>query len=227
MPRAQDALERPTYSEPKGRHCNLGRFLGVMRPPEDAAGEAMAAQIVRFFSLLFVGLALAPGLAHVLQLPHKINLSGEDYLRAQQLYAGWAWLGLVMLGALISTFLLSVLVRDRLRQFALACIALGSVFVTQVIFWMFTFPVNQQTQNWTMLPVNWMTLRERWEYSHATAAVFDLIAFIAIVLAVLAAVGHPQDAPMRWKPQAEGTAAGRAEGVVGRALERRQQQPPA
>jgi hypothetical protein len=186
----------------------------------------MAAQIVRFFSLLFVGLALAPGLAHVLQLPHKMNLSGDDYLRAQQLYAGWAWLGLVVLGALISTFLLSVLVRDRLRQFALACIALGSVFVTQVIFWMFTFPVNQQTHNWTMLPVNWMTLRERWEYSHATAAVFDLIAFIAIVLAVLAAVGHPQDAPMRWKSRAEG-AAGRAEEVVGRALERRQQQPRA
>jgi hypothetical protein len=37
-----------------------------------------------------------------------------------------------------------------------------------------------------------MTLRERWEYSHATAAVFDLIAFIAVVLAVLAAIGHPR-----------------------------------
>jgi hypothetical protein len=183
----------------------------------------MAAQIVRFFSLLFVGLALAPGLAHVLQLPHKLNLSGDDYLRVQQLYAGWSWLGLVVLGALISTFLLTVLVRNRLRQFALACIALGSVFVTQVIFWTFTFPVNQQTQNWTVLPVNWMTLRERWEYSHATAAVFDLIAFIAIVLAVLAAVGHPQDAPMRWNPREDG----RTEGVVGRALERRHQQPRA
>jgi hypothetical protein len=104
-----------------------------------------------------------------------------------------------------------------LRQFALACIALGSVFVTQVIFWAFTFPVNQQTHNWTTLPVNWMTLRERWEYSHATAAVFDLIAFVAVVLAVLAAIGHPEDEPMRW---------GRPEvvtGVVGRALERRQQ----
>ena len=50
----------------------------------------MAAQIVRFFSLLFVGLALAPGLAHVLQMPHKMDLSGDEYLRVQQLYAGWA-----------------------------------------------------------------------------------------------------------------------------------------
>ena len=71
----------------------------------------MATQVVRFFSLLFVGLALAPGLAHVLQLPHKIGLSGPDYLRVQQLYAGWAWLGLVVLGALVSTFALTVLVR--------------------------------------------------------------------------------------------------------------------
>jgi hypothetical protein len=155
----------------------------------------MGTQIVRFFSLLFVGLELAPGLAHVLQLPHKIGLSGDDYLRVQQLYAGWAWLGVVVLGALISTFLLTILVRNRLRQFALACIAFGSVLVTQVIFWMFTFPVNQQTQNWTTLPEDWMALRERWEYSHATAAVFDLIAFIAVVFAVLAAVGHREDTP--------------------------------
>lgn len=177
----------------------------------------MAAQIVRFFSLLFVGLALAPGLAHVLQMPHKMDLSGADYLRVQQLYAGWAWLGLVVFSALISTLLLTILVRTRLRQFALACIAFGSVLVTQVIFWTFTFPVNQQTHNWTMLPANWMTLRERWEYSHATAAAFDLIAFIAVILAVLAAIGHPEDEPMRWSPKTD------TDGVVGRALARQRE----
>ncbi len=134
----------------------------------------------------------------------------------QQLYAGWAWLGLVVLGALVSTLALSVLVRTRLRQFVLACVAFGSVLVTQIIFWAFTFPVNQQTQNWTTLPVNWMTLREHWEYSHATAAVFDLIAFIAVVLAALAAVGHREDTPT-MRPATP------AEGVVGRALARHRQ----
>jgi hypothetical protein len=100
-----------------------------------------------------------------------------------------------VLGALLSTLLLTILVRSRLRQFALACVAFGCVLVTQVIFWMFTFPVNQQTRNWTTLPPNWMMLRERWEYSHATAAVFELIAFVAVVIAVLAAIGHPEDIP--------------------------------
>ena len=93
----------------------------------------MAAQIVRFFSLFFVGLVLAPGLAHVLQLPHKIDLSGDSYLEVQQLYAGWAWLGVVVLGALVSTFLLTIFVRTRLRQFALACVAFGSVLVTHFV----------------------------------------------------------------------------------------------
>ena len=83
--------------------------------------------------------------------------------------------------------------------------AFGSVLVTQVIFWMFTFPVNQQTRNWTTLPLNWEALRERWEYSHATAAVFDLIAFVAVVLAVLAAVGHREDTPTARRAAPGGT----------------------
>lgn len=58
---------------------------------------------VRFISLLFTALALAPTLAHLLELPNKINLSREDYLTVQQIYRGWALLGIVVIGALIST----------------------------------------------------------------------------------------------------------------------------
>lgn len=73
----------------------------------------MAAQIVRFFSLLFVGI--------------EMSLSGGDYLQVQH---------------------------RRLDG------ATGAL-----------------------------------EYSQATAAMFDLIAFIAVVFAVLAAVGHREDTP--------------------------------
>ena len=87
----------------------------------------MTAQIVRFFSLVFVGINLAPGLAHVLQMPHKMDLSGDNYLRVQQLYAGWSLLGVVVLGALISTLALTVLVRERLRQFGPRRLALADL----------------------------------------------------------------------------------------------------
>jgi hypothetical protein len=56
---------------------------------------------------------------------------------------------------------------------------------TQVVFWTFTFPANQATDNWTMLPENWMALRTQWEYLHAASAVLNLIALVALILSVL------------------------------------------
>jgi len=45
----------------------------------------MALNYVRFFSLLFVALALAPSAAHLLELPTKLALSRDDYLTVQQI----------------------------------------------------------------------------------------------------------------------------------------------
>ena len=42
--------------------------------------ERMTLNTVRFLSLLFVALALAPSLAHPLELPNKINLSHDEYV---------------------------------------------------------------------------------------------------------------------------------------------------
>jgi hypothetical protein len=67
----------------------------------------MGVTAARFFSLLFAALALAPALAHLLELPNKIGLSRDNYLVVQQIYRGWALLGIVVLGALLSTLILS------------------------------------------------------------------------------------------------------------------------
>ena len=141
----------------------------------------MALTAARFFSLLFAALALAPALAHLLELPNKINLSHDDYLTVQQIYKGWALLGFVVVGALLSTLLLTIMVRKQPKTFALTVVAFLCFLETQVVFWAFTFPANQQTSNWTVLPENWMTLRTQWEYSHATSAVLNLIAVIALI----------------------------------------------
>ena len=45
-------------------------------------------RIIQFLSLLFAALALGPAMAHLLELPNKINLSREDYLTVQQNYRG-------------------------------------------------------------------------------------------------------------------------------------------
>lgn len=146
----------------------------------------MALTIIRFLSLLFAALALAPALAHLLELPNKISLSGEDYLTVQQIYRGWALLGIVVVGALLSTLALTIMVRKERKVFVLTLIAFLCIAGTQVVFWTFTYPVNQQTNNWTVLPANWLELRNQWEYSHAASAGLNLVALITLILSVCA-----------------------------------------
>jgi hypothetical protein len=145
----------------------------------------MGLKIARFFSLLFVALVLAPAMAHLLELPNKIGVSREEYLVVQQIYSGWALLGIVVYGALLSALVLTIMVRRRPKVFALTLAAFLCLLAAHVVFWIFTFPANQETINWTVLPENWMTLRTQWEYSHAAGAVLNLVAFIMLVLAEL------------------------------------------
>jgi hypothetical protein len=144
---------------------------------------------IYFLSLLFAALALAPAMAHLLELPNKINLSREDYLTVQQIYRGWALLGFIVAGALLSTLALTITIRRERKAFIFALIAFLCIAGTQVIFWIYTYPANQATKNWTMLPENWMELRRQWEYSHATSAVLNLVAVITLILSVLARDG--------------------------------------
>ncbi len=140
---------------------------------------------VRFLSLLLGAVALGAGLAHLLALPNKIHLSRGDYLVVQQIYRGWALLGIADIGALISTFVLAVLSRRQPRSFIWAVVALVCIAAALVIFFTLTYPANRQTNNWTVLPANWPALRRRWEYSHAAGACLYLAAFISLIFSVL------------------------------------------
>ena len=145
----------------------------------------MALQLARFCSLLFAALAFAPAAAHLLELASKIGLPRAEYLVVQQIYRGWALLGIVVLGALVSTLALAVMTRRRRREFVPALVAFLCIAGTQVVFWTFTFPANQATGQWTMLPDGWEALRVQWEYSHAASAVLNLAALIAVIVSVL------------------------------------------
>ncbi|HET9529465.1 MAG TPA: DUF1772 domain-containing protein [Blastocatellia bacterium] len=149
-------------------------------------------KVIRFLSLYLTALALGPALAHLLELPNKVGLSREDYLTVQQIYRGWALLGIVIFGSLISTLILTIMLRKKGRAFTLTLIALLCIAASQVVFWTFTFPANQATNNWTYLPANWLELRQEWEYSHATGAGLWLIAMAALILSVL-----PRDEPVK------------------------------
>ncbi|HJY28158.1 MAG TPA: hypothetical protein VJ306_09040 [Pyrinomonadaceae bacterium] len=124
-------------------------------------------------------------MAHLLELPNKINLSRDNYLIVQQIYRGWALLAIVVFGALLSTLALTITLRHQRKAFILALVAFLCIAGTQIVFWTYTYPTNEITNNWTTLPENWAALRRQWEYSHATSALLNLLAMISLSASVL------------------------------------------
>lgn len=139
---------------------------------------------IRFLAIAFTALALVPGGAHLLELPNKLGLSADQYLVVQRLYRGWALVGVLVVGALISTAALAYTLRGR-SGFVAALGALSCIIATQLVFWSTTYPVNVATANWSILPANWYVLRLRWEYSHAANALLGLAALFAASTAVV------------------------------------------
>jgi hypothetical protein len=150
-----------------------------------AGGRVMTLNTVRLISVILTAVAMAAGFAHLLELPNKIVLSREDYLTVQQIYRGWALLGIAVVGALISTLVLAVMVRRTPTEFYLTSTATLCIALSLVVFFALTYPANQQTLNWTVLPENWQELRRQWEYSHASGAVLYFLALIALTLSLL------------------------------------------
>jgi hypothetical protein len=146
----------------------------------------MAQRWAYFWAMLFTPLVLGPSLAHLLALPNKIALSRDHYFAVQHIYRGWALLGFVVAAAILSTLVLAILLRNQRRPFLGALVAWLCLVSAHIIFWGYTYPANRATDNWTVAPGNWAELRSQWEYSHAAAAVLNLIAMVALILSVLA-----------------------------------------
>jgi hypothetical protein len=106
-------------------------------------------------------------------------------LTVQGIYRGWARFGFVLFGALLANLLLALSLRGCGSPFWLALAALLLIVATLVIFFIWIYPANQTTANWTSIPANWATLRRSWEYAHAANA---LLTFVALCCATLAAL---------------------------------------
>ena len=147
----------------------------------------MALKVVQFLALILTALALVPSGVHLFEFPNKIALAQEQYFIVQSIYRGWSLFGIVLVGALIADLLLAVLLRGRGAPFLLALFAFLCVAIVLAVFFVWIYPANQATDNWTVAPPNWDELRRQWEYSHAVNALVTFAAFCSATLSVLAA----------------------------------------
>ena len=145
----------------------------------------MGLRTAQFLALVLTALALVPAGAHLSELLNKIDLSQQEYFVVQGIYRGWALFGIVLFGALGANLVLAILARRQRAPFRLALSAFLLVAATLVIFFTWTYPANQATSNWTVVPPNWQELRLQWEYAHATNAVLTFLALCAVTLSVL------------------------------------------
>ena len=83
----------------------------------------------------------------------------------------------------------ALVIRHDSTRFWLAAIAAGIIVVNFIIFFIWTFPANQATENWTKVVANWETLRTQWEYSHAVNAILTFLALVSVTWAALSRRG--------------------------------------
>jgi hypothetical protein len=128
--------------------------------------SATATRALDFASIAFVVFVLVPSGAHLLELPDELALA--LFLVAAQVVLRWR--ERAAFGAALASF---------------ACLA-----AAHAIFWMFTFPANQATLNWTAKPRDFERVRTQWEWSHGAGALLDLAAFAALLWAVVLELGE-------------------------------------
>jgi len=143
----------------------------------------MFAKPSQFLAVVLTALALLPGGAHLMALPAKIAMPEAPYFVAQQVYRGWAWAGVVIFFAIFANFAAAFFTNgNRRRLFAAAGLLITA---TLALFFIWTYPANQATGNWTSVPDNWEQLRIQWEYSHAAGAALTFLALLCAVAAAL------------------------------------------
>jgi hypothetical protein len=157
-------------------------------------------------SAILVAVAMALALAHALELPGKLRLSEEQYLAVQPIYYPGFTIGGLCEPLSLLFLVLLLLLSSEDAAFWLTAGAFASMLAMHAAYWLLTHPVNNfwlkdvQPQGlggsfFSFDPLSriddagkldWIVLRNRWEFSHAIRAGFGLLGLILLVSAIAA-----------------------------------------
>jgi hypothetical protein len=142
--------------------------------------KAYRATILSFAALSLTAIALIPLGAHVFEMSAKMKFGRDAYYMAQGLYRGWAWFGIAFAGAFAACAARAALPGIRYDRL-LSLFAAVMIAASLAIFFVYVYPANQATKDWTAISANWKVLRQQWEWGHAGSAACMLLAFLALV----------------------------------------------
>lgn len=147
------------------------------------------------YGLAFICAAIALGLtlAHVLEIPGKRQLSGEEWLQIQQtFYLGYAIVGAIAeVGGLLASFgIVATERRERVSTFWPVISAIGFAGMLGT-YWLRNRPLNDRIASWSAqaLPADWSVVRDRWDMAHSISTIFAAVAFGSLLTGFMAMRG--------------------------------------
>ena len=100
--------------------------------------------VLQVLTVILVALAMAPALAHALELPGKMRVAKDVYFAIQPIYyPGFTIAGVSEPLSIISTIILLILTPLGSAAFWLTLVALLGLVGMQAVYWLFVHPVNQ------------------------------------------------------------------------------------
>ena len=132
---------------------------------------------------------------HALEYPGKVKLTGPEWLTVQHnIYVAFGVVGAVIeVTAIATTWIVFAQIRTWKLPRVLTLLAALCTTAALGIWFGWVDPVNTALNAWTpdTLPDNWTSFRDRWEAGHAASAVLFLLAFSALVVAILSETENP------------------------------------
>jgi hypothetical protein len=141
---------------------------------------------LRIAAVVVVALSLGASFAHVLELPAKLDLSGDRYLAVQEIYRYFGASATVLeLGSVL--LMLAGLVLGWHRPGAHLLALAWIVFAASLVAWaVVVSPVNAVFASWAgHPPAGWTAARDRWEWGHVAVFGLKLVSFTMLITATL------------------------------------------
>ena len=150
----------------------------------------MTLKIIRFLTIMFVSLSMAPAMAHLLEMPPKMDYDGAFWLKISQTLYGsrFGTVGAFFeVGAVVMSIILVFMVRHHKPAFVWSILGAVCMIAVHASFWIFIAPVNEKIALMTPenLLNNWSALRQQWEYTHATRAYLHIVTMAAVTISIL------------------------------------------
>ena len=144
------------------------------------------ADILAVNAATVVGLSLIAPAVNLFELPSNLALSPAEYISMRRRKRGQLWNAVLAL-ALISTLIYAGRILENETAFILCLAASGLLLTTILLLWLLIQPLDLGLQRGTVLPESFESLQRQWEYGHAAVACLALLAFVAILLSIVAA----------------------------------------